>query len=169
MLQDRIGRLFPGSIAGTLILLLLAILVPILLVEAGIYYRASERFEERRVRELQANLEVAHSVARGFDTYIRGILLQELIVGSALSSPYPPFSGQISQLLAACMRESPSLRSLSWIDPQGRVLISSPPDADSKLRCSNCSNEQVLNARVLPFVCRRSRRSVRPTNMAIPR
>ena len=86
-LETRILHLFPHGIRGMLILLLLIVLIPILLFQAGIYYK---RFQDRRTQEFQANLELARAVATTFETYVRDILHQELAVGLALTqSPAP--------------------------------------------------------------------------------
>src|ERR671925_690275 len=72
-----IGPRLPRSIQGTLLLLLLVALVPVLLVQAGIYYNS---FKTRRAQELQANLELARAVAATFEAYVQDILRQEVTI-----------------------------------------------------------------------------------------
>jgi signal transduction histidine kinase/HAMP domain-containing protein len=59
-LPGRPGRLLPLGVRATQVVLLLTVLVPLLIVQAGIYY---SWFQSRRDLELQSNLEMARAVA----------------------------------------------------------------------------------------------------------
>lgn len=108
------------SIQSKLILLLVILILPTLLIEAFIYH---ERFETRRGEELQANLEIARAVAKGFHEYVQDVLHQELAIGLALtSSQFSP--EQRERFIDRNKAEYPTLLNLMWLDPHGIVLWS---------------------------------------------
>ncbi len=75
---------FWKSIQGNLIfLLLLLLLIPTILIQAYIYH---ERFQTRRAKELEANLEVARATARSFEIFLRDVVRSELVIGLALTT-----------------------------------------------------------------------------------
>ena len=121
-----IGRLFPLSVRGVMILLILAMLVSDLLVAARHYYSL---YEERRAQELQTNLELARSVAVTFEDYIQDILAEEATIGAIFTSPQPLNDEQMHELLNVDSRKYPPIRSYGWVDPQGRVLAAGEPEA----------------------------------------
>ncbi|MBI2865500.1 MAG: PAS domain S-box protein [Chloroflexi bacterium] len=122
-MTDRIGRFFPRTIRGTLLLLLIAVLVPVLLVQAVIYYN---RFEARRDLELQSNLELARAIAVTFESYIGDIRHDGLEIGiTVLSLP----TDRVDQLLAVAVKENPAVDNFSWVDSQGRIVASSMSEA----------------------------------------
>jgi len=125
-LSRGIGRLLPRSIGGRLALLLLVVLVPEVAIEVGHYYNV---FSERRERELQANLEMARSVAITFDTYTQNILQHESTLGVVLAPPGSLTTQQMNRLLAASAQEYPWVNSFSWMGLQGRIVASSDPQA----------------------------------------
>ncbi len=115
-----------GSVRHTLPLLLALLLVPVLGVQALIYYG---RFEQRRSTEYQANLEVARAVAAAFDAFVDDVLHQELATGRALVLAGDSLGDQQAhELLAASAREYPAVIFYSWLTPDGRVRVSSQPD-----------------------------------------
>ena len=71
------------TIQGRLILLLVMVLVPVIGIQAYMYYGA---FKERKAAELRSNLEIARAVAKSFDTFVKDVLRLELAVGLALTS-----------------------------------------------------------------------------------
>ena len=113
-------RLAP-TVRGRLGLLLLAVLVPILFLQARTH---CDRFQSRRADEYHANLELARSVAAAFDAYVRAILQSELMVGLALTAS-PAL--QPAGILSGAAAEKPMLCHSSWISPQGEILASSEP------------------------------------------
>lgn len=109
-----------------LLLLLTAALVPVLLVQAVMHYNS---FQERESQEFASNLELARAVSATFDTYTDHILSQELTIGTALTGPQPLPATQAEQILSESIRGYPSLRYYNWVDPFGRVLVSTLPGA----------------------------------------
>jgi PAS domain S-box-containing protein len=113
-----------GSIRNLLFLLLLIVLVPVLLVQAAIYYR---EFQLAREDEFQSNLEVARAAAGLFESYLRDVHREELAVGDAMLQ-FTPFSlARANSFLTRVDNQYPPIAALSWIDAGGRVIASSIP------------------------------------------
>lgn len=119
--QRRFART-PASIRSIILLLLFTIFVPVLLLQAGIYYT---QFQARQTEELQSNLEVARAVAASFDMYVASIFRQEdVLADQAVSSTK---LAQITRELALAVRVHHTVRRFNWVNPQGIVLASSSP------------------------------------------
>ncbi|MBI5442403.1 MAG: HAMP domain-containing protein, partial [Deltaproteobacteria bacterium] len=112
------------TLKGTLTLLLLLILVPVLAVQAGIYWNW---YRTQKQREIEANLEMARAVAGTFDEYLHGLLRQEKAIGLAFASLRPMTSEQMTRYLGSVARSYPAVRSLGWISPEGTVLAATEP------------------------------------------
>jgi len=121
----RISRLLPYTIQGRILLLLLVVMVPIGLLQAGVYYRS---FQAQHGAELQSNLEVARSIATTFDAYRQDVLHQELAIGMAFTSAQRVSPEEGQRYLLANAQAYPTVGEFSWISPQGRVLTSSQPE-----------------------------------------
>ncbi len=118
----KFGFGFFSTIRRRLALLLLAILVPILIVQVIIY---RDRLETHRRVQLNANLEMARTVAETFHLLVDAILNQELSIGLALSSLDSLASEDIYWLLKRTQATYPFLLNISWISPAGRIIVSS--------------------------------------------
>jgi PAS domain S-box-containing protein len=117
--QGKRGR----SIQSRLILLLLFILVPVLAIQAYMYY---DTYEARRAAELQANLEFARTIAKAFESFVQDVLHQELAIGLAITSSQPMTPGDITRLLQTS-RDYDAVREFTWMNPQGDAIYSSNP------------------------------------------
>ena len=116
-------KTFPlGGIRGRLILFLLIVLVPVLFIEAFLYYRT---FETRKSEELLANLEVARAVAKSFDTFVQDIVHSELIIGLAFTASRPMTDRDRNRILDHFQADIPAVRSVFWVNPGGRIVASS--------------------------------------------
>lgn len=122
---SRISRLLPRTIRSTILLLLVVVLVPDLLYEASHYYQL---FQERKSRELAAELEVAGSVAATFEAYVKDIVHQGQAIGFALTSSNRSRAERMNRFLATNASNYPSVNSLKWVSPQGEIIASSRPD-----------------------------------------
>ncbi|MBI4319589.1 MAG: PAS domain S-box protein [Chloroflexi bacterium] len=120
----RLGLAFPRSVRGIIVLLLLVAVVPTALFEITHYYTL---LNDRRAQENQVNLELARSVASTFEAYVGDIARQELAIGMAIASPLPP--ERAIQLLSASAKEYQTIDNYDWIDPRGRIIASSSPNA----------------------------------------
>jgi PAS domain S-box-containing protein len=117
---------FLRSMRGILVLLLIAVLLPVFLLQVGIYYRW---YRDRRKAEFQANLEVARAVAATFEGYLRDIRRQERAIGEALVLLKFSHPERTHDYLLQNLKEYPSLQAIHWISPQGKVIGSSDPAA----------------------------------------
>ena len=109
-----------------LLLLVLAVLLPLLAVQAGIYVAW---YYTRWMAETHANLEEAWVVATAFESYVRDVRRQESAIGAALTGLNPYSTEQANAFLAANAKKYPSIRAWNWVDPNGKVIASSDPRA----------------------------------------
>ena len=119
-------RRSPASLQSKLLSLLVAILVPVLLVQAGIYYRS---FQRERAGVIRANLELARAVARLFEEFVRDVLRQERALGIALAFPGGLSAEQLDRLLNEISSEYPALGAIHWVDPRGLITVSTETTA----------------------------------------
>jgi len=112
------------SIQSRLILLLLFILIPVLAIQAYIYY---DTYQAQRASELQANLELARAAAKTFASFVQDVLHHELAIGLAITSSQPITSEDIARLLSTS-REIDAIRDYTWMNPEGVAVYSSNPD-----------------------------------------
>lgn len=122
----RTRRRLANSIPGTLTLLLLVVLVPVVLVQAAAFLNW---YEVRRESELQNNLELAHAVEGAFLELVNDVVHQELAIGVVFTAPAAVRAELTDQLLGSLAVERPTVRAYAWLSPQGRVLASSEPAA----------------------------------------
>jgi PAS domain S-box-containing protein len=101
---------------------LIIILVPFLLLEAFFFYKW---FDTRKEVEMQANLELARAAAINFETFLQGLIRDELAVGLALTSYSQLPDEYRDRFLDKIQADNPAVRSLFWITPDGMVIASS--------------------------------------------
>ncbi|HEX9016971.1 MAG TPA: ATP-binding protein [Chloroflexota bacterium] len=118
-----LSRLKPQGVRAMLVLLILSILIPLLLVQSGIYV---SWFQARSRAEMQSNLEVARAVANSFDAFVDDIQSQELALGLAFTLPSQS-AADLSYGLVDNAKLYPAVRQFSWAGLDGRVLASSLP------------------------------------------
>lgn len=111
------------SIQSRLILLLLLILVPVLAMQSYIYY---ENYQASRTAELQTNLEIAHAVAKGFESFVKDVIHQELAIGRAITSSRRMAAKDINRLLETS-QDYVAVRDFTWLNAKGVVVYSSNP------------------------------------------
>ena len=111
------------SIQSRLIMLLLFILIPVLAIQAYIYY---DSYQARRASELQANLEIARALAKAFESFVQDVIHQELAIGLAITSSRPMTSKDITRLLETS-RDYVAVRDFTWMNPKGVAIYSSNP------------------------------------------
>lgn len=114
----------PGSIAGTLNLLLLIMIVPIVLILAAFFYG---RYNDRWAAEFEANLELARAVAAAFDAHIDDIVRQELAIGLAMTGSLGQPASEAGVYLVANAGAYATVRDFSWLTAQGTAVFSSDP------------------------------------------
>ena len=111
-----------GGIRSRLVLLLLVVLVPVLVIEALVFYRT---LATRKSEELLANLEVARAVAKNFQTFVNDIVHGELVIGLALTSSPAMTDRDRNRLLDSFQADNTLVRSVFWVNPDGRIAFSS--------------------------------------------
>jgi PAS domain S-box-containing protein len=119
----------PASIQSSLTFLLLAVIVPILVVQALTYYH---RFQTRRTELIEANHVNARIAAVLFDQFIQNVVCRELSAGTLLVIEKSPSPSRMQRFLDAARSEYPAFAALSWIDPQGAVVSSTDTGAAGK-------------------------------------
>ena len=123
--RTKIGRILPRSIESRLLFLLIVVLLPILLLQTGIYYR---RFETRRAAELQSNVELSRAAGVAFQQHLPSVLSHEFAIGVAFTQPQPMPSDQANAFLAQNVQQHTPVLHFSWLNPQGRAVSSSLPE-----------------------------------------
>ena len=112
------------SIQSRLLLLLLLVLVPVVAIQAYMYYGL---FQERKAAALQANLELARGVVKTFERFVQEVLHQELSIGLALTS-YQKLSPEAqNRILLGNQADNPGIWEIFWANPSGVVLAATGP------------------------------------------
>lgn len=114
-----------SGISARLYLLISFTAIPLLLLILWVY---SQNYEARRLSALSAELDMAHAVATTFTAYFNDVRRQTYSLGQAilaLDSPGQP--AKANALLSRSVSQYPSVRNLSWVDPEGIVLAASQP------------------------------------------
>jgi PAS domain S-box-containing protein len=101
---------------------LIITLVPFLLLETFVFLRW---FQARREMEMQANLELARAVAKNFETFLQGLVRDELAVGMVLTASRPFPDQERDRMLDRLQADNPAVRSIFWLNSDGRVIASS--------------------------------------------
>jgi diguanylate cyclase (GGDEF)-like protein len=112
------------GIQKRLLLFPLFVLIPLLLVQGFTYY---EWFQERKAAEMRANLELARTVAKTFDAFVKEVLRTELAIGMAATASPALLHKDLRNILSKATKANPALRNFSWVSPEGRVLASGNP------------------------------------------
>jgi signal transduction histidine kinase len=136
-MQEKQGR----SIQSRLILLLLFILIPVLAVQAYMYY---DNYQTRKASELQANLEVARAVAKAFESFVQDVVHHELVIGRAITS-----SSMTSQDISRFLLSSQgfAVRDFTWMNPAGDAVYSGNPAVAGKNYSDRSYFREVANGR----------------------
>ena len=102
--------------------LLFVVFVPILLLEGFIYFKW---FQTHKQKEMQANLELARAVGMNFETFLNGLVRNELAVGLALTASQSLTDRDRIRLLGTIKADNPAVETIFWLDPSGTILASS--------------------------------------------
>ncbi len=114
------------SIQGKLIQLLAILIIPNLFI---LTYMCYDRFQSRRAEELQANLELARAVSMNFETFFQDILIDELLIGTALTSSETLSNQDQNRILAKARTMRSTFRQLFWVNPEGRILAATDSES----------------------------------------
>jgi signal transduction histidine kinase len=116
---------FSDSIQGRLILLLAAILVPVLALQAWVHYN---RLHSQQDQEVEANLEIAYAMGEAFDGFVQDVLRQELAIGMSFALFHPLPEKEIGHFLDKGKAEWAGSLDIHWVTPRGRVQGSTNPE-----------------------------------------
>jgi hypothetical protein len=95
-----------------------------ILIQTLFYYY---RYQSYRRQELQANLEIARSTSRNFESFVQDILHQEISIGTAITSCHPMTMPDVTRLLEKSCTSNAAIRDFSWVDGEGFFVYSSNP------------------------------------------
>jgi signal transduction histidine kinase/HAMP domain-containing protein len=126
MFLNQPGRTQTMSIRQAMVLLTAVVLIPPLVVQGFIFYKW---YDTRLALELNANLELARSVASNISEYIQDIHRQEEALGTALALLEGYSKEQSNLLLKTIDERSESVGFIHWTDPNGVIIASSVPSA----------------------------------------
>ncbi|RJR32778.1 MAG: PAS domain S-box protein [Desulfobacteraceae bacterium] len=101
--------------------LLVVFFVPLLLLQGFTFYRWSREAVEVEIR---ANLDLARTVAKTFESFINDVLHTQFALGLAATASPPPTPDSLKRILQGVEEKNPVLRSLTWSDPEGVELVS---------------------------------------------
>ena len=100
--------------------LLVVIFVPLLFLHGLTFYRW---YRESKKAEIQANLELARTVSKTFDSFINDVLHTQLAIGLAATASPPPSSDSLRRILQGAEETNPMLRSFTWSSPAGVSIV----------------------------------------------
>ena len=105
-------------------MLLLVVFVPLFLLQTFTFYKW---YEERKEAQMQANLELARTVAKTFDAFVADMLHLELNIGMAAIASPPLSLDSLRNMMKTAEKRYPMLRSFTWMSPEGVHLVSTNP------------------------------------------
>lgn len=120
------NRMKPASVRGALVLIVLAVLLPLLIVQGGIYtawYYSQWSGQERQT------LNTALEAAATFDAHVRDIQRQEQAIGAGIMGLRSYSTKEVNLFLSAAGQGYFAVRYWNWIHPDGKVTASSDPRA----------------------------------------
>lgn len=111
---------------GVLLRLVLLVLVPLLVVQAGIYVAwYYTRWSEQTI----GTLETAREAGATFEAFIRDVHRQELAIGAALCGPHQYSPEEANAFLATAGETYVAVHSWMWASSEGRVMASNEEKA----------------------------------------
>ena len=116
----------PANMRRLLWQLVLVVLVPLLVVEAGL---CAGWYWSRLAEETRATLRMARMVATVFDGNIQDVRREEWAIGETLAGPHRYTNEEANAMLADNRRELPVVHAWHWVNPDGKIAASSDPRA----------------------------------------
>jgi PAS domain S-box-containing protein len=123
-LSARIAHRLPGGIRGRLFLLIALALLPVLMLQGWIYF---QHYTTGRSQALQIELEAAEGMATTFCAYADGVRRQLDTVGQVITTLSPYDEARAEQLLNIITEQYTTIRSMSWVGPDGVISASTLP------------------------------------------
>ncbi len=113
----------PRTIRGSLFALIGLALAPLVLFGA---FELLRDYRLHRDGEARASAELARSVARASDGFVRDLVHAEYAMGASLGE-HGATPASIQRALSTVTNDTPAVRDMSWLDPRGIVVASSEP------------------------------------------
>lgn len=126
MQTQRHWSFFPRHIRGLLVALILVVLLPLLLVQVGVFHAW---YQTRRTAEFDANAEMAAAVRMAVETYLLDVRRQEFALGMAMTHLQPFNRQEANTILRESAERYTSVRRFIWVNPAGIAIASSDPKA----------------------------------------
>jgi len=123
------SRLLSHNLCSVFVALLVAVLIPILIVEGIFQYR---RFTTDYRKEMETNLQVARTAEAVLHDGLQAIAAEEIAFGSALAGIAALSPERADEYLVAHLPRRPSVRVFCWARPDGVVVSSSDPREKGK-------------------------------------
>ncbi|HSO72892.1 MAG TPA: cache domain-containing protein, partial [Thermodesulfobacteriota bacterium] len=134
---------FLKSIRARLLILLLIVIIPILAVQANTF---RQRIKGRIWLETQGNLEIARATGERFYFFIKEVLRDGSTTGRLLLSPHLRAPARI-ELIKGMAGLNPIISHTHWINPQGRIILSSLSEAFGRDRWNRPYLQDVLSGK----------------------
>ena len=113
------------SLQTRLKFLLVAVLFPILALQAWVYY---DRYRTLYDHEIQANLEIARAAGGMFKGLVNAVLQQEASIETILTLPQPFSVEAMNHILAKSKEGASFIRNFLWLNSHGIVVASNLPE-----------------------------------------
>ncbi|MFH1059399.1 MAG: PAS domain S-box protein [Pseudomonadota bacterium] len=110
-----------------ILVLVLVLVTPVLLLQ-GIYYH--NLYHDQVRSELHQSLELARALAEVFEQFVRDVSLHQSTIGMVMAQEYGFSVEQKREYLQASRSEFSAILSMSWLSPQGEVLLSTNPASE---------------------------------------
>ncbi len=114
-----------SGISARLYLLISFTAIPLVFLLGWVY---GQNYDARSRAALSTELDMAHAVATTFTAYFNDVRRQTFSLGQAIMIlDSPDALLKANALLSSSVSQYPSVRNLSWVDPDGIVLAGSNP------------------------------------------
>lgn len=109
------------SVRTKLLILILIVLIPLIVLQ---FYRIENNFQDKIESELDAYENLASAVSTSFVNYIKGVWVQEGVIGLFFTSNNDLQVSDIQSYLRRIQNKDEIISSIHWISPDGTVLAS---------------------------------------------
>ncbi|MGE5296793.1 MAG: cache domain-containing protein, partial [Solirubrobacterales bacterium] len=127
--RQWVGRFLPSGIRERLFLLIAVAAAPMLILQVWLYY---QRHDARRTQAIQTESDIAQGVAMTFSAYLDGLHRQLNGIGETILAFSPYDEANVERVLTTAAVEHPSIRTMNWVSPEGKILASNMPEGIGK-------------------------------------
>ena len=109
------------SVRIKLLILILIVIIPLIGLQ---FYRIENLFKDKTESELNSFEDLASAVSTSFINYIKGVWVQEGVIGLFFTSQSGLRIEEIQKYLLEIQSKDEAISSIHWISPDGTVLAS---------------------------------------------